>query len=170
MNRLLVALALATGCAGAGVAVPDRGETQWIGDRRPFNVLPLQLARVHEGDLAMREPSRLSPWPSRMALEQRLDRAFVGELGRYVSVQADAPLTIVPTLTLGGIAPYEGLAPETADTVLEVRLVDGAGFVVDDVVLNARANAPLARRGSRDERLEDAVRRLADRYAARLPR
>jgi hypothetical protein len=164
-------VALVAGCAsGTGARSADRHETQPIANRRPYNVWPLRLGRVHEGDLAAREPSRLSPQPSRVALEQALDHAFVAQLSRHVPLDADAALTIVPLLTLGGTAPYEGLAPETADVLLEVRLVDSMGRVVDDVTLPARANAPLARQGSREERLEDAVRNLADRYAARLPR
>jgi hypothetical protein len=168
MKTLIMTVALVAGCAGARSA--DRHGTQPIGDSRAFNVMPLRLAGVREGDLAAREPSRLPAGRSRLALEQRLGSAFAGQLGEHVRVRPDAPLTILPKLTLADPAGFEGLAPETADAVLEVWLVDCDGRAIDNVTLRATADAPLARQSSRDERLERAVRRLADRYAARLTR
>jgi hypothetical protein len=103
-----------------------------------------------------------------VVLQQRLQAAFDAELGRHVRLRGDAPLTIVPTLTLTDNAGAEGLAAETADAVLDLKLVDCNDLVVDEVTLKATADAPLSRPGSREHRLLSAVEKFADRYAAHL--
>jgi hypothetical protein len=167
MRVLLLGVALLAGCAAQAV---DRHRTQPFADSHAFSLFPLQLSGVREGALATREPMRMPPVRDAVALQARLNSAFARQLSTQLRLDAGAPLTIVPTLTLDDPADFAGLAPETTDTVLDVQLIDGSGRIVDDVILRAPADAPLARASSRDARLERAVRQLADRYATHLAR
>lgn len=160
-------VALLVGCAGAHGS--DRGKTAQIGDSRAYNVMPLRIEGVRDSALASREAGRLEGEPGdTSSLQKRLERAFDDRLAQHVRVRGDAPLTIVPTLTLAGPAGSEGLAAETTDAILELKLLDHDNKVLDEVTFKRAAEAPLAREESRDQRLEKAMEKLADKYAARL--
>jgi hypothetical protein len=159
----MVLVALVAGCAGV-----EPRKTQPLADSRVYSVAPIELAGVRD-QLASREDWRLyGVLDDTHALAGRLDRAFVGELAGRVRLDPQSPLVIVPALRLRDTAQFEGLAAETADAALRVRLVDRSGRVLDEVTFNAVADAPLARPSSRDQRLEAAMRQLADRYAQHL--
>ena len=72
------------------------------------------------------------------------------------------------TLTLQDTGYFEGLAAETADITLFAELTDVDGNILRTITMRESASAPLQRSASRQQRLQAAMTRLANRLAAQL--
>jgi hypothetical protein len=160
--RLLLALALAAGCATTGTVATRM--------HQPYAIDSVIITEPRAGQLsASREWERgANAHAVAHSDDNDLRGAFARDLGRVLPLDVTAPVHIRATLTLQDAGYFEGLASEAADVTLTAELLDSDGNVFRTITLRESASAPLQRSASRQARLEAAFDRLAHRLAAQL--